>query len=159
VLTAKVYRPGIPDPVSFPVQACKITWDVWEEVYIIERTRAGGSSEKLPAIVPERAIRLCTEVTLRRDRPLLIGTSTEVPLGSAIYLKATAQVNPVSQELLEKIKRWVSRPSGTGTASPGDALFSTFTGLFLQRLGNAERELTFTTKTVRPPLPKPRRSP
>ncbi len=55
------------------------------------------------------------------------------------------QVNPVSQEVLQKLRRWVMRPSSTGTAAPGDALFSTFTGLFLQRVGDAERELRFVT--------------
>ena len=60
------------------------------------------------------------------------------------------QVNTVSAEVLQRIKRWVSRPSGTATAAPGDALFSTFTGLFLQRIGNAERELNFTTKSATP---------
>ena len=67
------------------------------------------------------------------------------------------QVNPVSAEVLQRIKRWVSRPSGTSTAAPGDALFSTFTGLFLQRIGNAERELNFTTKSATPTGRRPKK--
>jgi hypothetical protein len=70
-------------------------------------------------------------------------------------MQAKVQVNPVSPELLQKIKRWVSRPTGTGTAAPGDALFSTFTGLFLQRIGEAERELEFSTRPVVPRIAKP----
>jgi hypothetical protein len=65
-------------------------------------------------------------------------------------MQAKVQVNPLSAKLLEKIKRWVSRPSATGTAGPGDALFGTFTGLFLQRIGEAEREMQFTSKAVHP---------
>ena len=85
----------------------------------------------------------------------MIGTRDQIPFGSAVYIHAKVQVNPVSPEVLQKIKRWVSRPTGTGTAAPGDALFSTFTGLFLQRIGDAERELKFTTKTAVPSVPPP----
>jgi len=63
---------------------------------------------------------------------------------------AKVQVNPLSAEVMRKLKLWVLRPSGTGTAAPSDALFSTFTGLFLQRVGDAERELKFNSK---PSLP------
>jgi hypothetical protein len=42
------------------------------------------------------------------------------------------------------------RPSSTGTAAPGDALFSTFTGLFLQRIGDAERDQKFVTRPAKP---------
>jgi hypothetical protein len=71
-------------------------------------------------------------------------------------LRAKVQVNPLSPELLQKIKRWVSRPTGTGTATPGDALFSTFTGLFMQRIGDAERVTLFSTRPVVPSIAKPR---
>jgi hypothetical protein len=65
------------------------------------------------------------------------------------------QVNPVSPEVMQKLKLWVTRPSGTGTAAPSDALFSTFTGLFLQRLGDAERELKFNSRPAVPTVVRP----
>jgi hypothetical protein len=69
-----------------------------------------------------------------------------------LVLQAKVQVNPVSDDVLQKIKRWVSRPTGTSTAAPGDALFSTFTGLFLQRIAEAERVLIFSTKPTLPSI-------
>ena len=150
VFTATVHRPGIRDAVSTTTQTCKITFHVWDEVYIIERARSGRNDVQA-ALVPEGVLRHCTDVTR-----LLAGTSSEVLVGAPLSLRAQVLVNPVSDEVLDKIKRWVSRPSGTATASPGDALFSTFTGLFLQRIGDAERELKFTTKIVRPRIRKPR---
>jgi hypothetical protein len=65
-------------------------------------------------------------------------------------MHAKVQVNPMSEDVLLKIKRWVSRPTGTSTAAPGDALFSTFTGLFLQRIGEAEKVLLFSTRPTVP---------
>ena len=150
VFTATLFRPGITEAVSTTVQTCKVTFQVWDEVYIIERTRPDRTDVQI-RLVPEGVLRHCADV-----RSLFAGTSSEVPVGAPLYLQAIVQVNPVSPEVLDKIKRWVSRPSGTSTASPGDALFSTFTGLFLHRIGEAERVLKFTTKIVRPRVRKPR---
>jgi hypothetical protein len=150
VMTGAVYRVGQPKPVSTTVQTCKITWHVWEEVYYIERTRPNRSLRR-KSVGVDGVLRDCAQAS-----ELLAGTSEQVPSGVALYVKAIVQINPLSAELLQKIKRWVNRPSGTGTAGPGDALFSTFTGLFLQRLGDAERELKFTTKSAVPTVRKRR---
>ena len=130
-----------------------MTFHVWDEVYVIERMRPGRTDVRA-RLAPEGVLKHCTDITPQNR--LLAGNSSEVLVGAPLRLEANVQVNPVDPDLLDKIKRWVSRPSGTGTASPGDALFSTFTGLFLQRIGQAERDLQFTTSFVQPRLRKPR---
>jgi len=148
VLTATVFEAGSTEPLSTTAQTCKITWHVWDEVYLVEITRPGGTRSS-PAITVEGVLRRCAEASR-----LVAGTQDQIPFGAALHMSAKVQVNPVSAEVLQKIKKWVLRPTGTATAAPGDALFSTFTGLFLQRIGEAERELKFTTKTVIPTVPK-----
>lgn len=143
-LTATLFRTGSQQPVATTAQSCKVTWHVWEEAYKVELVRPGSSQIRWTTTL-EGVLRRCAEA-----RGLLVATSQQVPVGTAVYLRAKVQVNPVSPKLLEKIKRWVSRPSATDTAGPGDALFGTFTGLFLQRVGDAERELKFSSKPVRP---------
>jgi hypothetical protein len=153
VFTATLYRAGTRQALSTTAQSCKITWLVWEELYLIEIARPTGS--KGPAGATSTAagvLRRCAEAT-----KLVAAAPAQIPVGAALYLEAKVQVNPVSAELLQRIKRWVSRPSGTATAAPGDALFSTFTGLFLQRIGNAERELNFTTKSAVPSGTRPKK--
>jgi len=144
VLSAAIYRAGTPTPLSTTVQSCKVTWHVWEEAYFVEVTRPGSTRSSWTTTV-EGVLRRCTEI-----HRLLAGDLTQIPRGVELLAAGKIQVNPVSAELLQKIKRWVMRPSATGTAAPGDALFSTFTGLFLQRIGDAERQQKFTT---RPSLP------
>ena len=143
-LTATLFRTGSLQPVATTAQSCKVTWHVWEEAYKVELVRPGSSQIRWTTTL-EGVLRRCAEA-----RGLLVATSQQVPVGTAVYLRAKVQVNPLSPKLLEKIKRWVSRPSATDTAGPGDALFGTFTGLFLQRIGDAERELKFSCKPVRP---------
>ncbi len=144
VLTAAVYRAGSTTPLSTTAQTCKVTWHVWEEQYLVEVMRPGSTRQSWTTTT-EGVVRRCTEV-----RHLLAGDATQIPQGITLVAAGKIQVNPVSPELLQKIKRWVMRPSSTGTAAPGDALFSTFTGLFLQRIGDAERQQKFTTKALVP---------
>jgi hypothetical protein len=144
VLTAAVYRAGSAAPLSTTAQTCKVTWHVWEEAYLVEVLRPGSTRQSWTTTA-EGVIRRCTEV-----RHLLAGDATQIPQRTALVAAGKIQVNPVSAELLQKIKRWVMRPSATGTAAPGDALFSTFTGLFLQRIGDAERQQKFTTLALVP---------
>ncbi len=144
VLTAAIYRAGTPKPLATTAQTCKVTWHVWEEAYLVEVMRPGSTRQSWTTTT-EGVIRRCTEV-----RHLLSGDATQIPSGVPLVAAGKIQVNPVSPELLQKIKRWVMRPSATGTAAPGDALFSTFTGLFLQRIGDAERQQKFTTRSLLP---------
>ena len=140
VLTAAVYRAGVAKPLSTTAQTCKVTWHVWEEAYLVEVMRPGSARQSWTTTT-EGVIRRCTEV-----HHLLAGDATQIPIGIPLLAAGRIQVNPVSPEVLLKIKRWVMRPSATGTAAPGDALFSTFTGLFLQRIGDAERQQKFSTQ-------------
>jgi hypothetical protein len=156
VFTGALFRPGAAQPVSTTAQTCRITWHVWDEVYLIEVVRP-GSTRLERSLTLNGVLRRCAEVGGSTPaRWLLAGTNEQVPFGVPLYLRGKVLVNPVSPEVLQKIRRWVSRPSGTGVAAPGDALFSTFTGLFLQRVGDAERELEILTSVQTPILtPEP----
>jgi len=148
VLTAAVYQQGSPAAVSTTAQTCKVTWLVWDEVYQIEISRP-ESTRTMGAATVDGVIRRCAKA-----KRLPVATGSQLAPGATVYLNAKVQVNPVSPAVLDKIKKWVSRPTGTGTAAPGDALFSTFTGLFLQRIGDAEGELKFSTRPVVPKVEK-----
>ncbi|HVW28287.1 MAG TPA: DUF4390 domain-containing protein [Polyangiaceae bacterium] len=144
VFTGTLYRRGVKAPISTTAQTCKITWHVWDEAYRLEVTRPDGSRTRWTTTL-EGVLRRCAEVTR-----LLVATSREVGAGVPVYLRGHVDVNPLSTEVLEKIKLWVNRPARTGTAAPGDALFSTFTGLFMQRVGAAERTLELLTFEMLP---------
>jgi hypothetical protein len=150
VLSAAIFRASSPkQPLSTTAHTCKVTWHVWEEAYRVEITRPGGSQVRWTTTV-EGVLRRCADV-----RRLLAGTAAQIPLNTALWCSAKVQVNPLSPEVLQKLKLWVLRPSGTGTAAPSDALFSTFTGLFLQRVGEAERELKFNSRPAVPAVVRP----
>jgi hypothetical protein len=104
-----------------------------------------GSSQARWTPTLEGVFRRCAET-----HRLLAGDASQIPQNVPLFARGSIQINPVSPEVMQKLQRWVMRPSSTGTAAPGDALFSTFTGLFLQRIGDAEREVRFFTRPRRP---------
>ena len=140
VLTATIQKAGSAEPLSTTTQTCRITWHVWEEAYYVEIVRPGLSQSRWTTTL-EGVLRRCAET-----HRLLAGDMSQIPANAALFARGSIQINPVSPEVLQKLQRWVMRPSSTGTAAPGDALFSTFTGLFLQRIGDAEREVRFFSK-------------
>jgi hypothetical protein len=146
VVTAAIYRADGGEPLSTTAQTCKITWHVWEEAYRVEIARPGTSQVRW-APTAEGVLRRCAEA-----RRLLAGDGSQIPEGVALYASGKIQVNPINPELLLRIRRWVMRPGSTGTAAQGDSLFSTFTGLFLQRVGEAEKQSKFVTAPMLPVL-------
>lgn len=144
VLTAALYKGDASSPVSTTAQTCKVTWHVWEEAYRVEITRPGANQTRWTTTI-EGVLRRCAEA-----HRLLAGDRSQIPEHTPIRVVGKIQVNPISPEVLTKIQRWVTRPASTGTAAPGDALFSTFTGLFLQRVGDAERDVKFASRPTIP---------
>jgi hypothetical protein len=119
-------------------QSCRIAFDVWNEVYRLQISRPGGES-KAYAVNIEGVLRRCTEARRLEVRGPLVP-------GGTYFIAATVEVNPVSEEMLERIRRWVSRPPGSAAVSPGDSLFGSFVGLFVARIGKADRTLSFRTQ-------------
>lgn len=146
ILTGLLYAQGSEQPLASTVQNCKITWHVWEEMYRVEVHRPDQRSvQRHWSPTLNGVLRRCAQT-----ERLLIAQQGQVRDGEPLILRGKVLVNPVSPDLLKKIQSWISRPSNTSAASPGSILFSTFTGLFMTRIGEAERVLEFTTRPVLP---------
>jgi hypothetical protein len=144
ILTGLLYAGQDPRPLASSLQNCKITWHVWEEMYRIELVSPNHRDvrrEWTPTL--NGVLRRCAEA-----ERLLVADASQVAPGRVVTFRAKVLVNPVSPELLQKIQRWISRPSNTSAAPPGSILFSTFTGLFMTRMGEAERVVEFSTRPV-----------
>ncbi|HEX2882545.1 MAG TPA: hypothetical protein VHO25_23655 [Polyangiaceae bacterium] len=146
VFTGLVYARGKGDPIATTVQTCRVTWHVWEEMYRVEITRSNS-----PA-VRRHWTPTVTGVTRRcaQAEGLLIADRRQVGPNPALFIRGKLQINPISPEVYSKIRRWISRPARTRTVTTGSALFSTFTGLFMQRIEDAERTISIETETGSP---------
>jgi hypothetical protein len=146
ILTGLLYAQGNEQPLASTLQNCKITWHVWEEMYRVEVNRPDQQAvQRHWSPTLNGVLRRCAQT-----ERLLIAHQGQVQENKLLFMRGKVLVNPVSPELLQKIESWISRPSNTTAASPGSILFSTFTGLFMTRIGEAERVLEFTSRPVLP---------
>jgi hypothetical protein len=134
---------GTPVPGTGIWQSCRVTFDVWNEVYRLQITGPTGERSSV-AVNTEGVLRRCAQV---RKLPI----QGYLDPSQRYFLAATVEVNPVSQEMVEQVRRWVSRPPGSAAATPGDSLFGSFVGLFVARIGKADRTLSFRTQAFSPP--------
>lgn len=137
------------EPLALSAQTCKVVFDLWDEVFRIELI-AGGKRKKTVAVNVEGVMRNCAET-----RRLPIAAQDLLQPGGDYFVAVLVEVNPLSKEMLAKIKRWVSRPNGAGAVGPGDSLFGSFVGLFITKVPEADRSLTFRSQSFKPAaLPK-----
>jgi hypothetical protein len=141
VMRAYVFRESGGAPLAAAFKTCRVIFDLWDEVYRIEIAQTGTNDVVTASPTLEGVLRRCAEA----DKLAVIGRSS-LPADTNYYMAGIVEVNPVSRDMLERIKRWVSRPSGTSTNAPGDALFGSFVGLFVARIGVADRQVAFRTQ-------------
>jgi hypothetical protein len=70
--------------------------------------------------------------------------------GQPYFLGVVVDVNPVSPAMIEQMRRWMSRPTGSTGILPTDALFGNFVQLFVHQIATSDRTLTFRTQDVVP---------
>jgi len=75
-------------------------------------------------------------------------------------------LNPISQDLLAEVRRWLVQPSrGQRRLAAGDSFFGSFVSIFVNpRIEDSERQVRFVSQPFAapappPPAPPPRRSP
>jgi hypothetical protein len=97
------------------------------------------------AAVLDGVVRLCTEA---RDLPVVRRGLLDA--GQPYFLGVVVDVNPVSPEIVDQMRRWMSKPAGSTGIGPSDALFGSFAQLFVRQIATSDRTLTFRTQAVTP---------
>ena len=142
-MRAYVYREGEDTPVALAPRVCRVVYDLWDEVYRVHVSEP--ERERDQAAVLDGVLRLCTEA---RDLPVVRRSLLEAK--RAYFLAVVVDVNPVSQEIVEQMRRWMSRPTGSTGIGPSDALFGSFAQLFVRQIATTDKTLTFRTQDVLP---------
>lgn len=152
VLTASLFEKGskTPLPGVLVLKSCRVVYDVWDEVYAVEVTKQNGSAYSPAVPTLEGVLRKCVQL----EKVQLI-ERTKLRPGASYEVKGVVEINPISPDLIARIKRWVSRPKGASTVGAGDALFGSFVGLFIAQIGNADRVAHFfSSNPAVVPVPK-----
>ena len=147
-LRAYVFPDGGTEPVALGAKSCRIVYDLWDEVFRIQLTQPGGTKSTV-AVNLEGVLRQCAEA-----RRLSLVERSVLADDRRYFVAALVEVNPISAEMLERIKRWVTRPNASTAIGPGDSLFGSFVGLFVTKVPDADRKVSFRTQAFAPPAPE-----
>ena len=154
VTRAYVFVEGKAAPVALSVKTCRVVYDLWDEVFRI-RMKHGGHARDTVAVNVEGVLRRCAEA-----RRMAVVKMKVMSPKKPHFVGVLVEVNPLSKAMMERIRRWVSRPHGAGAVGPGDSLFGSFVGLFITKVPDADRMLAFRTQVFVPkkvPLQKPKK--
>lgn len=135
-----VFRESGGDPIALTAKTCRVVYDLWDEVFRIQLTQPGSQSNVI-AVNTEGVLRNCAEA-----RKMTLMERGLMKDGTKYFVAMLVEVNPVSAEMLDRIKRWVTRPNGGAAIGPGDSLFGSFVGLFVARIESADRRIAFRTQ-------------
>jgi hypothetical protein len=134
-------------PIALSIRSCRVIYDLWEDVYRVQiKTERSGTSQTLKSI--EAVQRACLQV---KDQPVGRATDFKKYRGRKLYFAVIMEFNPLSDGTVERIRRWLARPSGSGQLA-NDAFFGSFVSIFVsRRIGSAERLLRFRSSSL--PIP------
>ena len=146
VMRVYAYVDGRSAPIAMSLRSCRVVYDLWEEVYRVQVESVGEeyatTVEDLDEVLERCVI----------SRRLPVGTAADYAehRGARLYFAVLFEFNPLSPATVERIRRWLARPSGGRLE--GDAFFGSFVSLFVnRRIGDAERVLRFRSQRVRVP--------
>jgi hypothetical protein len=143
VMRAYVFREGQDAPIALALKRCRVVYDLWDEIY---RVHLEPSTDKVDkTLLFNGVLRLCAEA---QDLP--IARRALFSAGQPYFLGVVVDVNPVSPELVEQMRRWMARPTGSTGIAPSDALFGSFVQLFVRQIATSDKTLTFRTGPVVP---------
>jgi hypothetical protein len=140
------YPEGGQQPITVTVLSCRVVYDLWEGVYRVqEQTASADRSRTVPDL--KAVVQTCLNV-----RVMALGDDATFTRhrGKPIYFGALVELNPLSPDTVQRIRRWLSK-SGGGQLR-GDAFFGSFVSIFVsRRMGSAEHTLAFRSNTFTVP--------
>ncbi len=142
-MRAYVYHQGSSTPVALAPRVCKVVFDLWDEVFRVHISEPEGERDQ--AAVLDGVRRLCTDA-----RDLAVVKKNLLNAGEPYFLGVVVDVNPVSQEMIDQMRRWLTKPTGATVIGPSDALFGNFAQLFARQVPTSDKTVTFRTQDVTP---------
>lgn len=116
---------------------CEMRYDVWDELVRLE-IRDGGDVQRDMMQLVDRSIRRCGEVELA------IGAPADFARGARLLVEVA--LNPVSEELLERTREFMSNPRGGGGRG---SIFSAIARLFRSSEGAEGETFLFASPPLR----------
>jgi hypothetical protein len=150
------------DPVAVAVQRAEIVYDIWDEKFAV-RTSDGMGVERRSVVAT--ADQVIGRGAVLVDVPVI--EAARLRPGVAYVLAVRGDLNPISEDLLIEVRRWLVQPArGQRRLGAGDSFFGSFVSIFVNpRIEDSERQVRFVSQPFiwgpapQPPPPPPKPQP
>lgn len=143
-----IYARDSTRPIAAYAIERQVLYNLWDEVYELRFEYPGG---KKYVFKEKRKAEALKRLTRLDDLP--VAYLADLPLEKVYLLALEAQLNPVSEETLAQVRRWLSQGTGGGL-DRGGAFFGSFVSVFVNpKIPEADRAVRIRSQ----PFFRPRR--
>jgi hypothetical protein len=144
LIRVALLREGSDEPIAQAMRLAEIVYDLWDERLRVRlSTDKPGVAETQVVATPKAAVDLATSLVAF---PVI--ETNRIEAGPRYHLTLRADLNPISEELVTNVRRWLSRPSGRGRSGSGDSFFGSFVSVFVNpRVDDSERMLQVVSQS------------
>ncbi|HEY5283344.1 MAG TPA: DUF4390 domain-containing protein [Polyangia bacterium] len=148
LIRVALVRDGGDEPIAQAMRLAEIVYDLWDEKLRVRfSTGKPGAAETLVVATPKAAVDLATSLV---GFPVV--ESGRLEAGASYHVSLRADLNPISEELVSNLRRWLSHPSGRGRSGSGDSFFGSFVSVFVNpRIDDSERLLQLVSQSFSAP--------
>lgn len=139
-------------PLAQAVRLSEIVYDLWDEKLRVRvSSERPGKPETYEVANPKAAVDIATALV---DFPVAdLAALTKLgrlDLDAVYHISLRADLNPISDELVTNVRRWLSRPGSR--AGSGESFFGSFVSVFVNpRVEDSERMLGLVSQSFRIP--------
>lgn len=141
VMRIYLYEKSGAKPIAFSARTLRAVYDLWDEQYVLHLEaphRTVTRRFKSEKQVVDRLSSLWRFPLVPRDR---------LEVGTQYFIGIIAEVNPMSDELLEEVRRWLRNPYSEHRQGSGESFFGSFVSIFVnKRIRTAERVFRLRTQ-------------
>jgi hypothetical protein len=135
---------GTTTPIAVGLRRCQVVYDIWADRYAIDvRTESSDRSLTVDSITGVIDTCLVADHVLVGDAAAWRGRH-----GERVTFEVVVEFNPVTPDMVERIRVWLARPEG-GAARDDTQFFGSFVSYFVTRqVGSAERTDRFHSQEL-----------
>jgi hypothetical protein len=147
LIRVALFREGTREAVATTYRLADIVYDLWEEKFRVQRSDARGVLDQRDAATTGEAIALAADLV-----QFPVTELARLNPGVSHRLSFSVDLNPISQDVITELRRWLARPPGQGRLAPGDSFFGSFVSIFVNpHIEDSERRIQFLSQSfVRP---------